>query len=167
MIQPIIPINWIILTLSYQYARRVICLRQAGTWDPLLQCLYLDKHLLRQQNTKKTIRDESNSMNAQLGQIMNKKTKKSNCHFGGVQIKKAGEHSWCLYMAPPKGWGGRPPTSPLCSYLPICPYCFCPVAKSYPPLCNLRGRSTPDPLASTIAQSLLKFMSIESVLLSN
>ena len=88
MIQPIIPINWIILTLSYQYARRVICLRQARTWDPLLQCLYLDKHLLRQQTTKKTIRDESNSMHAQLGQIMNKKTKKSNCHFGGVQIKK-------------------------------------------------------------------------------
>ena len=27
-------------------------------------------------------------MHAQLGQIMNKKTKKSNCHFGGVQIKK-------------------------------------------------------------------------------
>ena len=27
--------------------------RQAGTWDPLLQCLHLDKHLLEEQNTKK------------------------------------------------------------------------------------------------------------------
>ena len=27
-------------------------MRQAGTWDPLLQCLYLDK-LLKKQNTKK------------------------------------------------------------------------------------------------------------------
>ena len=26
-------------------------LRQAGTWDPLLQCLHLDKQLLKQQNT--------------------------------------------------------------------------------------------------------------------
>ena len=30
-----------------------ITVRQAGTRDPLLQCLYLDKHLLKQQNTKK------------------------------------------------------------------------------------------------------------------
>ena len=27
--------------------------RQAETWDPLLQCLHLDKRLLKQQNTKK------------------------------------------------------------------------------------------------------------------
>ena len=30
-----------------------VIVRQAGTWDPLLQCLHLDKHLLEQQNTKK------------------------------------------------------------------------------------------------------------------
>ena len=28
-------------------------LRLAGTWDPWLQCLHLDKRLLKQQNTKK------------------------------------------------------------------------------------------------------------------
>ena len=30
----------------------VVPVRQAGTWDPLLQSLHLDKCLLQQQNTK-------------------------------------------------------------------------------------------------------------------
>lgn len=30
-----------------------LVLRQAGTWDPWLQCLHLEEHLLKQQNTKK------------------------------------------------------------------------------------------------------------------
>ena len=32
-------------------------LKRAGNWGPLLQCLYLAKHLLKQQNIKETIRD--------------------------------------------------------------------------------------------------------------
>ena len=28
-------------------------MRQAGTWNPLLKCLHLDKCILKQQNTKK------------------------------------------------------------------------------------------------------------------
>lgn len=30
-----------------------VMLRQAGTWEPLLHCVHLDKHLLRQQEAKK------------------------------------------------------------------------------------------------------------------
>ena len=29
-----------------------VLLTQPGTWDPLLQCLHLNKHLLEHQNTK-------------------------------------------------------------------------------------------------------------------
>ena len=42
-----------------------------GTWDPLVQCLQLDKHFLEQQNTKKLWGTKNNCVHAQLGQIMN------------------------------------------------------------------------------------------------
>jgi len=43
----------------------------------------------------------------------------------------------------------------------------CSVAKSCPALCDPMDCSTPAPLSSTISRSLLKLMSVESVLLSN
>ena len=56
--------------------------RQAGTWDPLLQGLYLAKHL-EQQNTKKLQGTKNNYLHAWLGQILDKKQEdqKPNCHF--------------------------------------------------------------------------------------
>ena len=51
-------------------------LRPAGTRDPLLQCLHLDKPLLKQQNTKKLYGTKNNCVHA-LGQIMDKKIKKT------------------------------------------------------------------------------------------
>ena len=48
---------------------------------------------------------------------------------------------------------------------PIC--CCCSVAKSCLTLCDPIHCSTPSPLSFTISQSLLKFMSIELVTLSN
>ena len=36
-------------------------MRQAGTWDPLLQCLHLDTPLLKQENTKKLYGTKNNS----------------------------------------------------------------------------------------------------------
>ena len=44
-------------------------------------------------------------------------------------------------------------------------YCFCSVTKSCPTLCNPMACQAP--LSSTVSQSLLQFMSIESVMLSN
>ena len=38
----------------------ILELRQTGIWDPLLQCLYLDKCLLRQHNTKKLQETKNN-----------------------------------------------------------------------------------------------------------
>ena len=145
----------------------MICLRQAGTWDPLLQCLYLDKHLLRQQNTKKTIRDESNSMHAQLGQIMNKKTKKSNCHFGGVQIKKQGSmRDACTWHYQRGGRADHLHHLSVPTY-PSTPTVFVQTLSPIHLFATSGAAARQTPLASTIAQSLLKFMSTESVLLSN
>ena len=45
--------------------------------------------------------------------------------------------------------------------------CCCSLPKSCASLFNLMDYSTPAPLSSTICWSLLKFMSIESVMLSN
>ena len=45
--------------------------------------------------------------------------------------------------------------------------CCCSVTISCVTFCVLMDCSTPGPLASTISQSLLKFMSIESVMLSH
>ena len=39
--------------MSFLKADTGACSEKAGTWDPLLWCLHLDKHLLEQQNTKK------------------------------------------------------------------------------------------------------------------
>ena len=47
-------------------------LRQAGTWDPLLPCLYLDNRLLELQNTKELKGTKNNCTPAQLGQILDK-----------------------------------------------------------------------------------------------
>ena len=45
--------------------------------------------------------------------------------------------------------------------------CCCSVTKSYPTLCNPMDYVCQAPLSSTIFWSLLKFMSFESVILSN
>ena len=45
--------------------------------------------------------------------------------------------------------------------------CYCSFAKSCPALCNSMNYSTPGSLSSTTFQSLLRFMSIESMMLSN
>ena len=50
-----------------------------------------------------------------------------------------------------------------CSYW----FCCCSVAQLCPILCDLMDCSTPSSLSFTISQSLLKFMSIELMMLSN
>ena len=39
---------------------RTVDVRQAGTWHPLLQCLYLDTALFQQQNTEKLFGTKTN-----------------------------------------------------------------------------------------------------------
>ena len=85
----------------------VIILRQAGTWDPLLQCLHLhlDKHLLEQQNTKKLQGTKNHCIHAQLGQIMNKIQKGHKpTAISEVPGAKAGSPAGSLHTAPPRGW---------------------------------------------------------------
>ena len=43
----------------------LLALKQAGIWDPWLQCLYLDKCFLNQQNTKKVYGTKNNFMHVQ------------------------------------------------------------------------------------------------------
>ena len=50
-----------------------LLLTQAGTWDPLLQCLHLDTPLLEQQNTQKLYGTKNNCVHVQLGRILDPK----------------------------------------------------------------------------------------------
>lgn len=50
-----------------------LVLRQAGTWDPWPQCLHLEEHLLRQQNTKKLQATKNYCVCEHSGQIMDNK----------------------------------------------------------------------------------------------
>ena len=52
-------------------------MRQAGTWDPVLQGLHLDTPLLQQWNTKKFQGTKTNYVHVQLGQITDKRYKKA------------------------------------------------------------------------------------------
>ena len=87
-------------------------MRQAGTWDHLLQCLHLDKCFLQQQNTKK-YKGLNNCIHAQLGQLRNNKIQKDqkpNHHFWGVGSKSSVLHM-ILAHTTTKGVG-RPPKPP-------------------------------------------------------
>ena len=83
-----------------------------GTWDPLLQCLLLSKPLLQQQNTKKPHGTKNNCMPVQLGQILDKRHKKTKTpyfHFWRTKSKtwmlgaKARYCACPLHTASPKG----------------------------------------------------------------
>ena len=102
--------------ISFILKRKPLGFRQIGTWDPLLQCLYLDTPLLKQWNTK--IQNTSYKglkitvCTVQLGQIMDKKIQKDQkpkCHFwrAGSKNRGSGEkagHCTCpLHTAAPKG----------------------------------------------------------------
>ena len=69
----------------------LVLLKQAGTWDPLLQCL-LDNPL-QQQNTEKWWWTKNNCVHARLEQIMADKIpsdQKPNCHFWRASRKIRG-----------------------------------------------------------------------------
>ena len=86
-----------------------------GIWDPLLQvlqCLLLNKPLLQQQNTKKPHGTKNNCMPVQLGQILDKRHKKTKTpyfHFWRTRSKtwvleaKARYCACPLHTASPKG----------------------------------------------------------------
>ena len=81
-------------------------LRQAGTWDPLLQCcLHLDTPLLEQQNTKKLYGAKNNHVHAQLRQILDKRDQEKypTATFEEPRAK-AGYCARPLHTTPPKGW---------------------------------------------------------------
>ena len=100
-------------------------------------------------------------------------------------VKNPSFHCRSLNSIP--GWGTKIPHALWCSqrkksvftrYLWYLPHkhtyltilfvgCCCSVAKSCPTFCDPMDCSTPDYLSFTISQSLLKLMSIESVMPSN
>ena len=68
------------------------------------------------------------------------------------------------------GWASFPPIRKWIDNLwnyPLWPLCCCSVVKSCPTLCDPMNRSSQASLSITISQSLLRFMSIVSVMLSN
>ena len=86
-------------------------LRQAGTWDPLLQCLHLDTPLCKQQNRKKQYGTENNyacAVGANSGQKIQRDQKSQLPLLKGwsktrVLGAKAGYCACPLHTTPPKG----------------------------------------------------------------
>ena len=85
---------------------------QAGTWDPLLQCLHLDKHLLEPQNTKKLQGTKNNCMHRAVGTNYEQDTKRpktqlpllrspeQKCRVSGAKV---GYCTRPLHSAPTRG----------------------------------------------------------------
>ena len=73
-------------------------MRQAGTWDPLLQCLHLDQCLLQQQNTR-SLEGTKNNCAVAFRQILHNEIQKdkskgyapscTQCHQSGGQTTQA------------------------------------------------------------------------------
>ena len=67
------------------------CGCEIGTWDPFPLCLYLDKCLLKQQNTETIYGSKNNCMHGKLGQSIDnniqKKLKKWSSRCGAVVSK--------------------------------------------------------------------------------
>ena len=84
---------------------------EPGTWDPLLQCLHLDKCLLEQHNTKKLWGTKNSSVHTIIWAKLWTKRPQLNCYF----LVRRGK-SRVLAMIPAhsitKGVG-RPPKPPL------------------------------------------------------
>lgn len=92
---------------------------EAGTWDPLLWSLHLDKHLLQQQHTKKLQGTKTNCMHEQVGQIVNNKKQKGqklNSYFWGIQRNSKVLHTIPVHST--TKWVGKAPKPPLLSHGP-------------------------------------------------
>ena len=91
-------------------------LRWAGTWDPLLQRLHLDTPFLAQQNTKKLSGVKHCCVHAPLGQILDKRYKKTKNANATSEKQEAKAGSPPTNAPPPRTTPkgvGRPPTPPL------------------------------------------------------
>ena len=59
------------------WAMGAVMLRQAGTWEPLVHCLHLDKNLLKQQDTKKLKGTKNDCMPEQWDKLWATRYKKA------------------------------------------------------------------------------------------
>ena len=130
-----------------------------GTWDPLLQCLHLDKplHLLMQQNMKKLYGTKSNCVLVQLGQIMDNKVQKD--QKTQLPLLKSGSKSRVLHMPLAHNTTkavGKPPKPPLWPYPRTCPYPHPIWGTSSPPSL---GASSPAAAAGVPIKPCLNFLS--------
>ena len=73
-------------------------MRQAGTWDPLLQGLHRDTPLLQQWNTKKLQGTKTNYVHVQFGQTMDKRYKQTK--KGQLPLLKSWEQKQYIVHAP-------------------------------------------------------------------
>lgn len=87
-----------------------VSLRQAGTWDLLLQCLPLDKYLFQQQNTKKLYEHKITTTcmhsRGKLWTTRYEKTKSPTATSKQLGAK-AGYYACTLHTAPPKRWANH------------------------------------------------------------
>ena len=85
-------------------------MRQAGTWDPLLQGLHWDTPLLQQWNTKKLQGAKTNYVHVQFVQTMDKRYKQTK--KGQLPLLKSWEQKQYIVRAPCIQCYLSPPSSP-------------------------------------------------------
>ena len=100
-------------------------LRQAGTWDPSLQCLHQHKRLLQQQNTKKLNGTKNNCVHGRLGQIMDNKIQKDPKNPTAASEEAGAKPGCWVPRVPPalnttEGWADHlsPPSGPTPGHTP-------------------------------------------------
>ena len=84
-----------------------------GTWDLLLQRLHLDKHLSKQQNTKKFEGTKNKYTTVQLGQIINSKTQKITNPIATIEVSEQKQEPVHDPAHSTTKGVGRPPKPPL------------------------------------------------------
>ena len=128
-------------------------MRQAGTWNPLLQCLHLDEPLLQQQNTRNYKRLKiTTCMPANSGRKIQKDQKNLKCHFRRAGSKRRG---LCMPPAPRERWASH--RSPTPGHTPTPPHTR---NKLVPPQVGTRkGDSLPTAAAGDPIKPCLNFLS--------
>ena len=105
--------DWISL---FQHVRR------AGIWKSLLQCLYLDEPLLKQQKRKKLYGAKNSCIYVQLGQILDKKIPKTKTSLSLMKrlVQNLGvvNKNRVLYISPSPQYHQSHPSGPSPGHTP-------------------------------------------------
>ena len=130
-------------------------MRQAGTWDPLLQCLHLDNHLLQQQMQRNSKGLKITARMRSGGKLRRTRYKKAKTQ---LPLPRYGSKSRVLCMTPAHGTTkgvARPSKPPLRPDPPTYPHPH-PVYQPAPPPGSSKGTSYLFSLPRAVAGTSIK-----------